>query len=218
MTTTDSTIYDDIRAERERAHAKHGPRSMERQSCFDRYGIRYRILLEEVGEVAKEFNDALIEGRDVDGERLQTELVQVAAMAAAWADAWRYYLTPDALCEYCGLDNRNGTHDALTRNYHLNHPFKRSETPIPELTEATTQTRCDLPADAHPVYTIDDDDLPDEREPSPELIQDISNAMRSSRLNGRIEAVLSIVKKVDRNARGWGIAHGRYLERERQES
>lgn len=48
---------------------------------------RLAILTEEVGEVAKEFNEAEHDGRPVDLARLRKELVQVAAMAGAWADA-----------------------------------------------------------------------------------------------------------------------------------
>jgi NTP pyrophosphatase (non-canonical NTP hydrolase) len=79
------TIYADIDRERRRAHAKHGPSSMESMPVDAM--LRYTILAEEVGEVAKEFNDAAGDRRRVDLDRLRTELVQVAAMAAAWADA-----------------------------------------------------------------------------------------------------------------------------------
>ena len=81
------TVYDEIRAERERAHAKHGERSMESSPAADPQGRRYRILLEEIGEVANEFNEADLQGRPVDLAALRRELIQVAAMATAWADA-----------------------------------------------------------------------------------------------------------------------------------
>jgi hypothetical protein len=80
------TIYDEIHAERWRAHAKHGATSMESFPVDDLN--RLAILTEEVGEVAKEFNEARHEARPVDLLQLRTELIQVAAMAAAWADAW----------------------------------------------------------------------------------------------------------------------------------
>ena len=49
---------------------------------------RLPILLEEVGEVARELNERLIVGlMDVDRTDLQNELVQVAACAVAWAAA-----------------------------------------------------------------------------------------------------------------------------------
>lgn len=79
-----SDIFGEIAAERIRAHEKHGDTSME-SSAPDTLR-RLAILTEEVGEVAKEFNDAEHDGRPVDLVRLRKELIQVAAMAAAWAD------------------------------------------------------------------------------------------------------------------------------------
>lgn len=79
------SIYVEIREERERAHAKHGDKSTEAAAPDDMK--RLRILLEEVGEVAREFNEADIHDRAVDLSSLRTELIQVAAMATAWADA-----------------------------------------------------------------------------------------------------------------------------------
>lgn len=79
-------VYQEVAAERERAHTKHGPNSMESYST--RSVIRYTILAEEVGEIAKEFNEAEARGgqHTLDLERLRTERIQVAAMASAWAD------------------------------------------------------------------------------------------------------------------------------------
>lgn len=79
-------VYDEIADERERAHAKHGRNSMEARPSGSFF--RYTILAEEVGEIAKEFNEAEIRGgqHTLDYERLRTECIQVAAMAAAWAD------------------------------------------------------------------------------------------------------------------------------------
>lgn len=83
------SIYDDIAAERARAHAKHGAKSMESAAWDDMK--RLRILVEEVGEVARVFNeielgdDASPEGRAAAHD----ELIQVAAMAAAWAEVTR---------------------------------------------------------------------------------------------------------------------------------
>jgi NTP pyrophosphatase (non-canonical NTP hydrolase) len=45
---------------------------------------RFAILAEEVGEVAREFNEAT--GRSLDRAALRKELIQVAAMATAWAE------------------------------------------------------------------------------------------------------------------------------------
>lgn len=77
-------IYGEITSERSRAHAKHGDTSME---SFPVDSLdRLAILTEEVGEVAKEFNDARHDRRAVDLAALRKELVQTATMAAAWAD------------------------------------------------------------------------------------------------------------------------------------
>lgn len=78
-------IYAEVAAERERAHSKHGAASMEAQPAADL--MRLPILMEEVGEVAKEFNDARCEDGAVDLYKLRKELIQTAAMATAWADA-----------------------------------------------------------------------------------------------------------------------------------
>lgn len=96
------SIYDEIRAERDRAHAKHGETSMESAPVDEMY--RSVILGEEVDEVAetvwllwsaalnakfsyveKAMNDGRHDGA-VDQATLRRELVQVATMAAAWAD------------------------------------------------------------------------------------------------------------------------------------
>ena len=78
-------VWGEALVERAAAHIKHGSKSMESGPWTD--PRRLRILLEEVGEVAKEFNDADIEDRDPDPARVRKELVQVTAMAGAWADA-----------------------------------------------------------------------------------------------------------------------------------
>jgi NTP pyrophosphatase (non-canonical NTP hydrolase) len=77
-------VWDEVREERARAHAKHGDRSMEASPWTSER--RLRILLEELGEVARELNDADIEDREPDADSLRLELIQVAAMAGAWAD------------------------------------------------------------------------------------------------------------------------------------
>lgn len=68
-----------------RAHRKHGTTSMLGDSSSD--ADRLAILAEEVGEVARLFNDARhADGaRQVDDRALCGELIQVAAMAAGWA-------------------------------------------------------------------------------------------------------------------------------------
>jgi NTP pyrophosphatase (non-canonical NTP hydrolase) len=82
--TFGKAIYGEISAERDRAHAKHGDTSMESEPV-DSYR-RYTILAEEVGEVAREFNEGHHRGTGPDLALLRKELIQVAAMAAAWAD------------------------------------------------------------------------------------------------------------------------------------
>ena len=78
------SVYDEVEAERARAHAKHGLQSMENAGWWS--FRRLSILLEEVGEVAQELNDVpMLE--QPDPARLRAELIQVAAMATAWADA-----------------------------------------------------------------------------------------------------------------------------------
>jgi NTP pyrophosphatase (non-canonical NTP hydrolase) len=81
------SIYIEVRAERERAHAKHGATSMEAFPVDDMN--RLAILMEEVGEVAREFNEARHDDRPVDLPKLREELVQSATMAIAWADVIR---------------------------------------------------------------------------------------------------------------------------------
>jgi NTP pyrophosphatase (non-canonical NTP hydrolase) len=71
----------DVDRERKRAHRKHSAkgRSAEQMPWTD--PIWLPVLVEEVGEVAR----ALCDGETP--ERVREELIQVAAMAQAWADA-----------------------------------------------------------------------------------------------------------------------------------
>lgn len=78
-------VWAEVRNERIRAHSYHGDTSME--DCDPLAERRLRVLVEEVGEVAKEYNDAEHDGRPVDRAALRKELIQTAAMAGAWADA-----------------------------------------------------------------------------------------------------------------------------------
>jgi NTP pyrophosphatase (non-canonical NTP hydrolase) len=83
LVLSDLTL-DAIQAEATRAHLKHGEHSMMgRSHTGDR---RLAILMEEVGEVARELNDAEIDGRPADRYSLVKELIQVAAMAASWIE------------------------------------------------------------------------------------------------------------------------------------
>lgn len=79
------SVWTEAQAERDRAHAKHGDKSMEAWAVDDY--ARLSILMEEVGEVAREFNEAELGGCGLNLTALRTELIQVTAMAGAWADA-----------------------------------------------------------------------------------------------------------------------------------
>jgi len=74
-----------VQAEATRAHLKHGDKSMLGPGrTHDR---RMTIVTEEVGEVAREINDADVEGRPVDEGKLVKELLQSAAMLLTWVEA-----------------------------------------------------------------------------------------------------------------------------------
>jgi NTP pyrophosphatase (non-canonical NTP hydrolase) len=81
-----ASIWAEVQSERDRAHAKHGDTSMEALPVDDL--TRLTVLMEEVGEVARWFNEA--RSRDMQNGELRAELIQVAAMAGAWADALTY--------------------------------------------------------------------------------------------------------------------------------
>ena len=72
-----------IQAEATRAHLRHGEHSMLAAGTDER---RMRIALEEFGEVARELNDAEIEERPVDRDKLVKELIQCSAMFASWVE------------------------------------------------------------------------------------------------------------------------------------
>ena len=81
-------VDEQVSQERERAHAKHGETSMRHSHPLAER--RFRILVEEVGEIAEAFNDR-DHGKFADEfefvEHLFEELIQVAAMASDWAIA-----------------------------------------------------------------------------------------------------------------------------------
>lgn len=82
-------VYADMHSERIRAHDKHDANgaSMERKPWDDPAWLP--VLMEEVGEVARELCEQASGNRDGDIARtmLRAELVQVGAMVAAWIDA-----------------------------------------------------------------------------------------------------------------------------------
>jgi hypothetical protein len=85
MPITDPRIWLDVAAERERAHAKHGATSCEGMPALD--PGRLPILVEEVGEVARELNDLRHHQTAEARSRTRAELVQVAAVAVGWIAA-----------------------------------------------------------------------------------------------------------------------------------
>lgn len=74
-----------VQMEATRAHILHGPNSMlGKLHGNDR---RLAILVEEVGEVARELNDRIVNNRALDRDHLVKELIQVGAMALTWVEA-----------------------------------------------------------------------------------------------------------------------------------
>lgn len=91
-------VYREVHAERARAHRKHDHAggSMERKDYRDPEWLP--VLVEEVGEVARELCERAVTGAKVAGftdaerdemlrVRLRAELVQTAAMVTAWVAA-----------------------------------------------------------------------------------------------------------------------------------
>lgn len=80
------TIYDEVRTERERAHALHGDKSMEGEPFDSPRPLR--IIVEEIGEVARVQNEYDLGNLTADEARaeIRKELIQVAAMAVAWVE------------------------------------------------------------------------------------------------------------------------------------
>lgn len=82
-----------VAEEADSAHRKHGESSMYYPGTS--HERRLAILTEEVGEVARELNEAAIRGV-LDLGKLRAEAIQVSAMAATWAQAIGDYLLPAA--------------------------------------------------------------------------------------------------------------------------
>lgn len=77
---------DDVRAERHRAHLKHSGRNGNGKSAEEMPHddpLWLPVLTEELGEVAREICDH----RYSRPHALHAELIQLAAMASAWADS-----------------------------------------------------------------------------------------------------------------------------------
>jgi NTP pyrophosphatase (non-canonical NTP hydrolase) len=76
----DFAFFSDAFAELKSARAKFP--GEEREYAHESF---LRVVVEEVGECARELNEAADHGRPVDVALLRGELVQVSAMAARWA-------------------------------------------------------------------------------------------------------------------------------------
>jgi NTP pyrophosphatase (non-canonical NTP hydrolase) len=83
MSIISKDLLDEVAAEADRAHEKYGEKSMLYRTDND----SLPVLMEEVGEVAREMNELKIGNEDlIEYRRNQrTELIQVAAMALTWA-------------------------------------------------------------------------------------------------------------------------------------
>jgi len=79
-----TAVYDEVHAERNRAHAKHGAKGNSRENAHWTDKEWLPILMEELGEAAHELTYDAYGGHRA---RLRAELIQVAAMSAAWIDA-----------------------------------------------------------------------------------------------------------------------------------
>lgn len=77
-------VLDEVAAERVRQEAIHGAKCCSNPRVF--LGIKMMILTEEVGEVAKAAYE-LLEKDDTYEAALRAELIQVAAVACAWAES-----------------------------------------------------------------------------------------------------------------------------------
>lgn len=84
MSASLPTTLLEIGAEADRAHRVHGPNSMRVLEPLD--PDRLAIIGEEYGELCREYNEARLVGNRPDPAKLRAELIQVAAMAADWAN------------------------------------------------------------------------------------------------------------------------------------
>ena len=81
--------YNSLHTERIRAHEKHGDKSAEAMTWDNPRWLP--IITEEVGEVARVINERDLGNVTPEMSRLLlvNEVIQVAAMCAAWIDALR---------------------------------------------------------------------------------------------------------------------------------
>ena len=82
-------VYEEIAYERRRAHIKHAPHGGSVEVKYFQDVSWLPILVEEVGEVAEEINEYSfgVVSEERYRRQLKAELIQVAAMATAWAEA-----------------------------------------------------------------------------------------------------------------------------------
>ena len=78
-----ASLLNEVTAEADRAHDKHGQESM----LYGTDEKSLRILMEEVGEVAREMNELALGNRGISEyiANQRTELIQCAAMCLTWA-------------------------------------------------------------------------------------------------------------------------------------
>jgi NTP pyrophosphatase (non-canonical NTP hydrolase) len=77
-----------VAAERERVvrlHAHHRLPGVDCANPLARHSAKLAVLVEEVGEVAQQINEGTISTKSRN--HLRTELIQVAAVAVAWAES-----------------------------------------------------------------------------------------------------------------------------------
>jgi NTP pyrophosphatase (non-canonical NTP hydrolase) len=82
-------VLDEVTAERERQERLRDEGKFP-HTCASRglsYAEKYAILGEEVGEVARHVTEGVIDVTRVDVTKLRKELIEVAAVAVAWAES-----------------------------------------------------------------------------------------------------------------------------------
>ena len=87
-----TAVYDEVHAERNSAHTKHGAKGNSRENATWNEGEWLAVIVEEVGEVAHELTYDTERSTVEKAQRMHDELVQVAAMACAWIDSLDRYL------------------------------------------------------------------------------------------------------------------------------
>lgn len=85
-------VYQRIHGERERAHRKHGARGNSRENATWNDPEWLAVVGEEYGEVCHELTYDTERTTVERAKALRDELIQVAAMSAAWVDSINRYL------------------------------------------------------------------------------------------------------------------------------